>query len=236
MNEFFTLYQGLDREGPGEAADVAWAIQVANVARDAAICDAGSGSGGDIAALLAGAPEGHVTAVEIHAGFVDEARARVGDDPRVTHVLGDMAQISGPYDMIWSAGAAYFLGVREALELWRPALTHRGVIAFSHIVWWVDAPGARARDFWRREYPAMTNRDGILAAIDAAGYELLADRPVSDAGWNAFYTPLESRIRALRPQAGPALTAVLDEAASEIELWRDHRAQYGYLLCVVRPA
>ena len=51
---FFTVHSDLPREGPGEAADVAWALALGSVPEGAVICDAGAGSGGDGAALLAG--------------------------------------------------------------------------------------------------------------------------------------------------------------------------------------
>lgn len=215
---------------------MAWAMEVSGTPPAARICDAGCGSGADIAALLAGAPEGHVTAVEKHPGFLAQARARLGHDERVTLLTGDMAELSGRYELIWSAGAVYFLGVRAALEAWRPALSETGAIAFSQIAWWTDSPSEKARAFWQTAYPEMTNRAGISDQIGAAGYEVLASRQVSKAAWQGFYTSLEARIRSLRPGADAALGAVLDEAEEEIALWQTCGEEYGYLLSVVRPA
>lgn len=42
---FFALHRDLPREGPGEAADVAWALEVAGVAPGARVADAGCGPG-----------------------------------------------------------------------------------------------------------------------------------------------------------------------------------------------
>ncbi len=232
---FFTLYADLAREGPGEPADVAWAARVAGIAPDARICDAGSGSGGDVPALLEAAPLGHVTAVDKHGPFIDRLLARHGADARVTAYRGDMARLKGPFDFIWCAGASYFLGLRKALGLWRPALAPGGAVAFSAPCWFTDAPSDAARAFWGDFEDTMSAAD-IAAEARAAGYEVLDTRPLADTAWQAFYGPLSARIDALRGGATPDLRAVLDMEAAQIAAWRAVRRETGYLLCVVRPA
>ncbi len=232
---FFTLHRDLPREGPGSAEEVAWAAGVAGVRATARIADMACGPGGDIAALRALAPEGQVTAVEMTPHMVAAARARFADDPGVTVIEGDMARLIGPYDFIWCAGAAYFLGVTEALTIWRDVLAPGGAVAFSEPVFFTANPSEGARAMWGDHDP-VTDAAGIAARVNAAGYETLATRPVSDAAWEAYYGPMEARIAALHPEADPDLTAVLDSEAEEIRLWRAHRAETGYLLSVVRPA
>ncbi|WP_375227987.1 class I SAM-dependent methyltransferase [Roseobacter sp. S98] len=231
---FFTLHNDLPREGPGEPADVAWATQLAGVPADARICDAACGPGADIAALLAAAPDGHVIALDTAEGFVKQAQAAHGSDPRTTIFAGDMAAVTGPFDLIWCAGAVYFLGVRQALETWKNALAPGGAVAFSQVCWFTDAPSQAAREGWA-EYADMTDEPGVLSAIDAAGYDVLGTRRLSDAAWEAYYEPMDARIAQLTPEAGPALAAVLQEGRDEAALWRNHRTEFGYTLFVVRP-
>ncbi len=232
---FFTLYQGLDREGPGEPADVAWAASVVGLAPDARICDAGCGSGADVPALLQAAPKGRVTAVDSHKPFIDEVWIRVGPDPRVTAYAGNMAKLKGPFDLIWSAGALYFLGVTEGLKAWRPALAKGGAVVFSEPCFFVPEPSADARAFWEGEGD-VGDAASIDARVRAAGYETVATRRVSDAAWEAYYVSLARRVAALRPDADAELAEVLDAAEREIALSRASRDETGYLLSVVRPA
>lgn len=231
---FFKLHRDLPREGPGEAADVAWAAARAGLVANAQMADVACGPGGDIAALLAAAPEGHVTALDKTAHFVAQARARWQDDARVTLLRADMAAIHNAYDFIWCAGAVYFMGVTEALTAWRKSLRPGGVIAFTEACWFTDTPTPRAKDLWQ-QYPLMTDAQGIAARIAAAGYETIGTRRLSDAAWEGYYAPLDARIAALRPDADEALTAVLDEAEEEAACWRAHRDEFGYVLSVVRP-
>lgn len=128
---FFRLHANLPREGPGEAADIAWAAELADLKPDALVLDAASGPGSDIGALLHVAPKGHVTAVDLHGPFMDAARTRWGKDDQVTLMTGHMLAPKGPFDFIWCAGAVYFLGIGAALSAWRPCLASGGSTAFS---------------------------------------------------------------------------------------------------------
>ncbi len=235
-NAFFELHRDLPREGPGLPSDVAWAAEVAGLRADARICDAACGPGADIAALKAAAPLGQITAIDKMPAFVDQARATYANDPAVTLCVGDMAEIKGPYDFIWSAGAVYFLGVKEALSLWRHALAPGGAVAFSQACWFTQTPSAAARAGWA-DYPQMTDEAGVLQQIADAGYDCVASKRLSDAAWEAYYTPLDARISVLSDSdtAGTALADVLAEARAEADLWRAERDSFGYLLCVARP-
>ena len=66
----------------------AWAAELADLPRDAVICDAACGPGADIPALLFAAPEGRVTGFDKHEGFVTEAMDRFDTDARVRLLRG----------------------------------------------------------------------------------------------------------------------------------------------------
>ena len=232
---FFVLHSDLPREGPGLPEDVAWAASTAGIGPAAEMADVGCGPGADIAALLAAAPQGHVTALDKTAQFVEAARARYGSDDRVTVLQADMARIQNRHDLIWSAGSIYFMGVTPALTAWRKALRPGGAVAFSTACWFTDTPSDRARAVFAEEPAALSDEAGLLAEVAAAGYEVLASRRLTDAAWEAYYTPMEARIAALRAGADEMLTQVLDQAEEEIVAWRACREEFGYLLCVVRP-
>ncbi len=233
MSAFFTLHRDLPREGPGEAADVAWATALAQTPADAAIADLACGPGADIAALLVAAPNGHVTGIDKQQHFVDAVRARYGDDPRVSARQGDMAQPDGLFDLIWCAGALYFLGLQKGLRGWRKSLRPNGAIAFTQPCFFDPRPSDAAVAFW--EGDEVFGQVALATQIGLAGYELLGTRRLSDAAWEAYYQPLEARIEMLWPDADDDLRQVLSEARAEATQWRALRAETGYLLCVVRP-
>jgi SAM-dependent methyltransferase len=234
-DSFFAVHSDLPREGPGEAADVHWALTLAGVPEGAAICDAGAGAGGDVAALLA-VPGARVLAIDTHPGFVAQMRARFAGEGRVTVEAADMGTLAahpaGPFDLIWCAGALYFLGLEAGLAAMAAALKPGGVLAFSEPCYFVAQPSEAAAGFWEG-YPAR-QAEGIAAAVAAAGYQGLGVRALGDAAWDAYYGPMEARIARLRPGADAALGAMLDLCAQEAALWRQVRAETGYLLTVAR--
>lgn len=234
MTAFFTLHRDLPREGPGEPSDVNWAVEQVDLPARAEIADVACGPGSDIGALRAAIPQGHVTALDKTAHFVDTARGRFVADGNVTLLRADMAAIANEYDLIWCAGAVYFLGVTEALTSWRKSLRKGGVVAFSEPCWLTDTPSEEACTQWA-DYPAMSDANGIAERVRAAGYEVVASRVLSNEAWENYYTPLEARIEKLRPGAEGDLAQVLDATEAEIACWRAHREEFGYLLTVARP-
>ncbi|MDU8911048.1 class I SAM-dependent methyltransferase [Aestuariicoccus sp. MJ-SS9] len=234
MEAFLTLHKDLPREGPGAPEDVAWACALAGLAADAVICDAGSGPGGDVPALLAAAPSGRVVAVDAYFGAA--ADARFAEDPRVRGDTADMAHLDrlpeAPFDLIWCAGALYFLGLENGLAAMARALKPGGVLAFSEPARFVDAPDPAAEAIFEG-YP-LRRPEEIAAVTVGAGYEVLGQRKVPDAGWEAYFGPIEARVAELRPGADENLTVVLDEALAEAAAWRVHRDAIGYVLTVAR--
>ncbi|MBV0911919.1 class I SAM-dependent methyltransferase [Anianabacter salinae] len=233
---FFEIHSSLDREGPGDRDSLDWALELARVPKDARILDAGCGPGADIAGLLHHAPEGHVTALDSHAPFIDAVRARHAGDSRVTAEVADMLAADGPFDLIWCAGAVYFAGVTEALTAWTPRLTGSKIVAFSQLAWKSSDRPTEAAAFWAEGYPPMTDRDGVLTQVQEAGYRIVAARFLPDAAWEAYYTPLGRRVAFLRSGEVPDdLAEALDAEEREMALWRAHRDAFGYLQVVATP-
>lgn len=231
---FLTLYTDLAREGPGAAADLGWALSVAATPQLARICDAGCGSGADTVTLAKERPKAQIDAVDKIAQFVAAAQKRVAPfGARVQVRQGDMASIDGPYDLIWCAGALYFLGVTEGLSKWRSALAPGGAIAFSEPCL-LPRPSTAARAFWA-EYPQITDVTGIRARVAAAGYRVLGEQMQVGDAWEAYYIPMARRIEKLRPYAQGALVEALDEAESEIARWKAAPSEIAYALMVVAP-
>ncbi len=88
MSALLDLYKTLPRQGPGDCAE--------------------------IDGLLAWAPEGQVTAVDPHAPFIAQIKEACANDPRVTVVAGCVTAQSGPFELVWGAGALNFLGLYDA--------------------------------------------------------------------------------------------------------------------------
>lgn len=233
MKGFFTVHRTLPREGPGEAADVHWALS--QIPTPARVLDAACGSGADTETLAKALPGAHIEAIEKTPHFATETAERLADfGARITVREGDAFAPGGRYDFIWCAGAVYFAGIENALTGWRANLAPGGTIAFSEPVQEADASAA-ARAFWDGEYSPDTLA-GLQEKVARAGYRILSTRQITGASWAAFYDPMEARIAQLRAQGATAdVEAACAACTEEIAKWRAAPDEIAYLLMLVAP-
>ncbi len=236
MNEaFFTVHRDLPREGPGEAADVLWALDVARTPEASRILDAGCGPGADTVALAEARGVADILALDLQEHFIEETRRRTARfGPRVRAEASSYINISGEFDLIWSAGAVYFHGIANVLEAWGPHLTPGGAVAFSEPAWMLDPPSDAARAFWGGEYEPKSLA-GVEAEIHAAGWGILGQRWIVDEPWAAYYGPMSARLDQLEDSDPDAeLQAAIKETRDEISKWQAARDEIAYSLFVVR--
>jgi SAM-dependent methyltransferase len=221
------LFLGLDRCGPGDADSLRRALALAGTRPDAAVLDAGCGVGADLPALLAAVPQGRVVAIDTAAPFIERVRARF---PQVRAEVADMADPpGGPFDLIWSAGAVYNIGIGPALAAWRAKLVPGGRVAVSDLRWSGPARPQAVADFFAAEGIALTDADAMEAEVAAVGWRVLGAMWLPASAWAAYYGPLEP---ALATCPDPELVAAF---RAEIALWRAQGGSFGYRLLVVEP-
>lgn len=240
---FFEVYEALPRQGPGSRECTAQALALCRgLPARPAILDLGCGGGAqtlDLAALT----DGRLDALDVHEPLVTRLAQQVaarGLSDRVRPAVGDMARppcAPRSLDLIWCEGAAYFLGIENALRTWRPLLRPGGYLAFTEVVWRRADPPQELRAFWAREYPLITDAEAHLATARHCGYDVAGHFTLPDsAWWTDFYTPMGARVaelRAARAADSQALTA-LDAIQAEIDLHRRFAAWYGYEFFVLR--
>lgn len=240
----YDLFDGLDRCAPGDAASVARAC--AGVAPGARVLDAGCGRGADLPALMAAVPGARIVAVDAAAPFVAHVRAAF---PSVQAVCADMADPpGGPFDLIWSGGAIYNPGVTPALQGWRAHLAPGGRVAFSDLVLRgaaapeggdilaAEGVAPELADFFAAEGVTLRGEAALRAEVVAAGYRVLDTFWMPDSAWADYYLPLEPRLDAAARADDAEMRAMALAFRHEIDLWRRHGADYGYLVCVAVPA
>ncbi len=241
---FFDLYEGLPRQGPGNRACAEEALgHCRDLPPVPAVLDLGCGVGGQtlhLAALLSGA---HITAIDSHAPSIERLRAVVverGLSDRVRPMVGDMAALEMPpesFDLIWSEGALYNLGIENALRVCHGLLRPGGYLAFTEAVWCKESPPPEVKASFDLDYPTMGRLPDVVAAIGKIGFSLAGHFTLPDeAWWEDFYTPMERRIEVLRGKyAGNSdALGVLDQLAQEPEMHRRHSDYYAYEFFVVR--
>jgi SAM-dependent methyltransferase len=241
---FLEVYESLPRQGPGNRACAEQALGLCpDLPRSPAVLDLGCGVGGQTLHLVELLPGAIITAIDSHPSSIERLQAIVAErglPDRVRPVVGDMAQPGLPpehFDLIWSEGALYNIGIEPALGVCRSLLRPRGHLVFTDAVWRKENPPPEVKSSFDLDYPTMGRDPDVLAAIGKTGFSLVDHFTVSDdAWWDDFYTPMEQRITELRGTytGDGESVGVLDQLAQEPDRHRRHSDYYAYEFFVAR--
>lgn len=245
MEVFMDIQRGLPRQGPGNYESTRRALGLCTALPDhPSILDLGCGPGMQSLAL-AEMSRGFVTAIDLHQEYLDELKKRAQAaslSDRVTPMLGDMGALKikpGSFDLIWTEGAAYIIGVERALKTWKSLLKPQGYIGLSELLWLSEDPPQEVRRFFQEMYPPMGNIDTNLALFEKSGYRVVGHFTLPDrAWWDDFYSPLQAKLPALREKYRNDALALsyVDMTSKEIELRQKFGATYGYEFFVAQNA
>jgi len=239
---FFEVYESLPRQGPGNRACAARALGFCrDLPPSPVVLDLGCGVGGQTL-HLAELTSGSIIAIDSHAPSIESLRATAAERGlahRIRPLVGDIVrpnQAFGSFDLIWSEGALYNIGIENALRIYRGLLRPHGYLAFTDAVWCQEGPPTEVKTSFD-DYPTMGRVSDVLAAIERSGFSLVGHFTLPDeAWWDDFYTPMRHRVEELRGKYvddAEALTA-LDQIAEEPEMHRRHSEYYAYEFFVVR--
>ena len=238
MGDFFTVFENMHRQGPGSTETTVRALTkipgYQNVAR---ILDIGCGTGTS-SLVLAGHTDARISAIDNHQPFLDRlsrqaAENGFGDriEARNTSMFAlDFAP--GTFDLIWSEGSAYFMGFERALREWHSLLSPGGHLFLSDAVWLTTTPSPACTEYWKIEYPTMTDRNTREKQAVQAGYSILDSYILPREDWIAFYNDMEACVRKSIGERG--MTRTFADMLAEIDIDRQYGDEYGYICLLLQ--
>lgn len=238
LSDFMRVFSSLERGAPGSTNDSLKALSFVPIP-PTKILEIGCGKGHATIALAQNC-DASIIATDNEpsalASLEQNLQQNDGLPSRVSTACMDMAKLSfsdASFDLIWSEGSAYIMGVQNALKQWKRLLTKNGVLVVSDLVWTTDHPSAVNKDFWHNEYPDMQTVETRLNQATTAGYEILANYPYSPEAFENYYLPLESRVKQLKPEMKNS--TALEDIIKEIEIYKNYKNEFGYDMFVLQP-
>lgn len=181
--------------------------------------------------------------IDNHAPSIERLKATLierGLLQRVQAMVRDMAHPEQPlesFDLIWSEGALYYIGIENALRICFGLLRPGGHLAFTDAVWRKENPPPDVKASFDLDYPTMGWVDDVVAARDNRGFEQLGHFTLPDeAWWSDFYSPMRDRIEELRGKYANDIevSAILDRLAQEPEMHHRYSDFYAYEFFMAR--
>lgn len=237
MKIFFEIHSGNTREGPGSFQSTKKAFSYLHKLPDKPkILDVGCGPGKQTLDL-ASVSNGKITAVDNYQPFLDNLKKRIESlklEDRISVLNMDMFKLdfnNSEFDLIWSEGSIYIIGLENGLREWKNYLKPGGYFAASHICWLKENPPAELYDFWKDAYPAITDIKTNLSVIENSGYSITNHftLPYSD-WWDNYYKPLIATIDNLEDKYSdqPEALEVIKNERLEIDLFTRYSEYFGY--------
>ncbi len=243
MEIFMDIQRGLPRQGPGSGEATRHALSFCtDLPEHPAVLDIGCGPGAQ-SLVLAKVLHGSITAIDLHQEYLDELDNRAAANElqdHITTMLGDMTNLPfapSSFDLIWSEGAAYIMGIEHALHEWKLLLRPGGYFVFSELLWLTDNPPLEVKEFFDQEYPVMSDIEHNKELIRQAGYCLINNFTIEEnAWWDEYYSPLEEKLSGLREkyEGDEQALSLVKRTAAEIEVRRRFGSTYGYEFFIVQ--
>ncbi len=244
---FFALHKGLPRQGPGNRASTQRAFQRLSTSPTPKILDVGCGPGKQTLDLARCCPGATIVGCDLDLGFLKTLHASaVQENCCVSAVCADMRSlpfVPGGFDVVWCEGAAYIMGLANALNDWSRLLKPGGYLAFTEPTWLrADAP-AKIKRWWSGAYADMRSVAECRELVRRCGYVLVTDFTLPAAAWwDDYYNPLQERISAVGedlvaaaadPEQAEKIQQVCRYSQEEIDNYRAYQDCYGYTFFVL---
>jgi ubiquinone/menaquinone biosynthesis C-methylase UbiE len=238
------MFEGLPRQGPGSDESTAYASShIPTPPKGGKILDIGCGSGMQTITLARLYPDCMITAVDIHQPFLDDLVRRAkeeGLEGRIVPIQASMDDLpfdTASFDIIWSEGSAFIMGLAPALRYWKRFLKSDGYLIVSDSTWFTDSPSDECREFLDAMCPDLKTEPDTKEVIRDAGYSVISVFRLPDSGWwDQYYSPLSEKIPHLKEIHANNSDAqmIIQGIEKEMEIHRKYSNEYGYTFFVLK--
>lgn len=176
----------------------------------------------------------NMVAIDTSQPFLDTLRvnaARAGVADRIDTNNMSIDAVSYPnesFDLVWSEGAAYFIGWAHALTSWKRLLKLDGYLIVTDMFWTTDSPSPELADFFKDDNVLTLDQGAEIAG--QSGYRVIKTYIQPDSDWFAeYYAALHERAEKFSAQTNPKLREAGNRAKQEIAIRRKYNTEYQHV-------
>ena len=151
--------------------------------------------------------------------------------------MAELIMAQSSFDLIWSEGALYNIGIPWALSICAGLLRKGGYLVFTDAVWCNANPPDSVKAIFESNFPTMGSVADLVSLIQSSSFELLDHFPLPpEAWWGNFYTPMERIIEESRGKYADDLEAleILKQLGLELVAHRKNSDYYDYEFFIMR--
>ncbi len=238
------MFEELPRQGPGVDESTTHACSlIPSDFKPGKTLDIGCGSGMQTLTLAKIFSDSKITALDIHQPFLDDLTMRAKDAGLEGNIVTHQASMDNlpfemaSFDLIWSEGSAFIMGLSLALQYWKKFLKPDRYLVVSDCTWFTDSPSDECRAFFEELCPDMKSESGTEEIISSAGYRAISSFRLPDSGWwDNYYSPLKERMILLkeRYKDNDEAQAFIRGLEKEMDIHRKYSKEYGYTFFVLK--
>ncbi|HKX72795.1 MAG TPA: class I SAM-dependent methyltransferase [Candidatus Saccharimonadales bacterium] len=240
INPSESIHNGLPRQGPGsDSTTKALFGTIKHPNKIQRGIDMGCGTGRSTIWL---AQQGiDMVAIDTSQPFLNtlhDAATRAGVANHINTKKMSIGAVSYPdesFDLVWSEGAAYFIGWARALTSWKRLLKPEGYLIATDMFWTTDSPTPELADFFKDDNVLTLEQGSEIAR--QSGYVVRKTYIQPDSDWfDEYYSALEERAEKFSAQPDPKLREAGDQAKQEIAIRRKYKTEYQHVGFVLQVA
>lgn len=236
MADFESIFYGLDRLGPSDNDDSLRALRLLPI-HSGHVLEIGCGKGATTH-LIVQHSDFTLTALdndEYHLNCLKEKIKNKSFEDRISTICASMTTMPferGQFDLIWSEGSAYIMGVKQALKQWQLFLKPHSYLVITDLIWLTDSPDFEVMAFWQKNYPGMVTKEQRSKDMIKAGYEILDSFTQSEQSWRNYLEPLKQKLNKL--ENVDFKSNALNDLRQEIQIHEQYLGQYGYQVFILK--
>jgi len=240
---FYEVFENIPRQGPGTNPSTRKAFDLIknDLPAKPQILDIGCGKG--VQTLeLANISSGSITAIDNHQNFLDVLKTeaeKTGFGSRIFPLNADMTKMSfkQSFDLVWSEGAIFIVGIKEGLKQWKRHLKPGGFLVLTDLLWLGNERPEKLTKYFEEECLYVLTINEAIREAENNGYSCINHFTLPLEGWTTEYlVPQEKLIRQLRKKYDGNKEAIdtFDMIEYEREIVHKYHEYFGYEFLILK--